>query len=174
MTTWRRRIEIFSNLAVILCCILVAGMLVRNYFLSKTREEAKPSLSRPTSLVGKNISLANVDWEKNQQTLLLVLRRGCRFCDESALFYQRLAKELSSQSRTHLMAVMPQSVEDDKQYLSEKMIDVSDVRQGSLSSIGVRGTPTLLLLDSTGTVLEEWAGKLPATQEDAVIGRLKQ
>lgn len=105
---------------------------------------------------------------------MLVLQTGCRFCDESTPFYQRLTKELASQSKTHLVVLFPQNYNESKQYLKNKMIEIAYVRQVSLQSIGVQGTPTLILVDSSGTVLEQWVGKLPATQEDAVLARLKQ
>src|SRR5205085_12578264 len=45
------------------------------------------------SPVGSTLSLAGMNWAKNKQTRLLVLRDGCHFCSDSAPFYQRLVKE---------------------------------------------------------------------------------
>jgi hypothetical protein len=52
-----------------------------------------------------------------------------RFCDESVPFYQRLTKGLSGQSRIHVVAVLPHSGDENKQYLKDKMLAISDVRR---------------------------------------------
>jgi thioredoxin-related protein len=173
MKNWRTRIEVISNVALIICCIVVVVFFVKNYRL-RQKQDTKTNPLAMTSLVGHKISLRDQDWARNQQTLLVVLQKGCRFCDESTLFYQRLTRELAERSKTHLVAVLPQSNDESKQYLKEKMIDIQDVKQAAPMSLGIRGTPTLVLVDPTGTVLEQWNGKLPATEEDKVILRLKQ
>lgn len=161
-------------MAVIICCVLFAAILAKNYVLSSIKQGARNNPRAQSSLVGKTLSIANIDWSKNQQTLILVLQKGCQFCDESVPFYRRLlTKELSSPTKTHLVAIFPHNNDESKQYLKDKMIEIADVRQASLKSVGVQGTPTLVLVDNTGTVLEQWVGKLPATQEDAVLSRLE-
>jgi thioredoxin-related protein len=176
---WPKYIESIANVALILCCLVVTAFLTRNYISSRNHDpnsNPKPKVgSKPaSSLVGTKLTTPAIDWTKNQQTLLFVLKKGCRFCDESAPFYQRLTKEFSTQSKTHFIALLPHSNDESKQYLKDKTVDIPDLRQGSAESIGVPGTPTLLLVDNTGTVIEQWLGKLPAVQEEAVIFRLKR
>jgi hypothetical protein len=48
------------------------------------------------------------------------------------------------------------------------------VKQATLSTIGVTGTPTLLLVDNTGTVANVWQGKLQPDQEGGVLAVLKK
>jgi thioredoxin-related protein len=119
------------------------------------------------------VSVENVDWASHQQWVLLVLQKGCRFCEESMPFYKRLTAQLSDQANAHLVALLPQTEKESRQYLTDNMVDIADVRQASLRSVGVQGTPTLLLVDKNGTVLEQWLGKVPASQEDTVLSRLK-
>lgn len=69
-----------------------------------------------------------------------------------------------------LLALLPQSVMEGKQYLEKLGVPVDDLRQVQLQSIGVTGTPTLLLVDSTGTVVDVWAGKLTGRGTKGVIG----
>jgi len=40
--------------------------------------------------------------------------------------------------------------------------------------LGIRGTPTVLLVDSLGTVRKKWAGQLPATQEESLLVAIRQ
>lgn len=173
MAALRRKIEVLSNIALIVCCVLFSIFLVKNFLISNKKEDTKQNTPPPT-LVGKKISVSDLDWTKNQQTLLLILQKGCRFCDESAPFYQSLVKEFSNQSKTHLVVVMPHNNDESQQYLKDKAIEIPDIKQATPKSIGVAGTPTLMLIDNSGTVLEQWIGKLSAEQEGVVIARLKQ
>jgi thioredoxin-related protein len=174
MEKWKARIEVLANLALIICCVLFAVLLVKTYFFADGRQDPKANPSLGASLVGQRFMLNDIDWAANQQTLILVLQKGCRYCDESAPFYQRLVKEVSSQTKTHLAAVLPHGTDESKQYLKEKMVEIADVRRASARSLGLQATPTLVLVDNAGTVVDQWIGKLPAAAEDNVVSRLKQ
>jgi hypothetical protein len=41
-----------------------------------------------------------------------------------------------------------------------------------LGEIGVRGTPTLILIDGGGVVKQSWVGRLSADEEAEVLSRL--
>jgi len=173
MGKWRARTEIISNIALVACCILFATFLVKNHFL-RNNLETKTNLPPAISLVGKKLSFDGIDRTKNQQTLLLVLQQGCRFCEESMPFYHRLIDELANQTKTHIIALLPHSNDENKRYLKDETLEIADVRQVSPLTLGVQGTPELLLLDDTGTIIEQWKGKLPPNQENDVISRLKR
>lgn len=65
-------------------------------------------------------------------------------------------------------------MEGGRRYLSKQGVFVDDVKQISLDSIGAEGTPTLILVDSSGIVKDVWVGKLPKTVEATVIDRVRQ
>jgi thioredoxin-related protein len=173
MKNWRTKLDTIANIALIICCVLFAGFLIRNYLLTSNRQNTNTN-PQANSFVGKRLPINFIDWSKNQQTLMLVLQKNCRFCNESMPFYQRLAKELSNQTKTRLVAVLPQSLEESKQYLKENKVEINDVLQASPNSVGVRGTPTLVLIDNDGIVQEQWVGKQSPAKEESVIARLKQ
>lgn len=68
--------------------------------------------------------------------------------------------------------MLPQPVENSKDYLDKLGVTVSGIVQAPLSSVGVSGTPTVLLIDSDGAVRESWRGKLSDEQATNVIVRL--
>jgi thioredoxin-related protein len=174
MRKWRRYTEITANIVLIIGGSLFCVFLVKNYVLKNDgapRQNPSAKSSRP-SLVGNKLSAGDIEWTKSEGTLLVVLQKGCRFCDESAPFYQRLTKALSTKPTTHIVAVFPGSQEENKQYLQDKKIDISDTKQLSPASLGVVGTPTLLLVDNAGVVVDEWRGKLSVDEEEQVINRL--
>jgi len=170
MTKWRRYTEIAANIVLIIGGSLFCVSLVKNYVLSPTQNQS-PKTNRP-SLVGNRLSAGDIEWAKSDETLLVVLQKGCRFCDESAPFYQRLTKALSIKPQTRIVAVFPGTQEENKQYLQDKKIEIADIKQLSPSSLGVAGTPTLLLVNNSGVVIDEWRGKLTPNQEEQVLNRL--
>jgi thioredoxin-related protein len=170
MTKWRRLTEIAANIVLIMVASLLCVFLVKNYVLSSPKNPS-PRSNRP-SMVGNRLSAGDIEWAKSGETLLLVLQKGCHFCDESAPFYQRLTNVLSNKPKTHIVAVFPSSLEENRHYLQDKKIDISDIKQIAPSSLGVEGTPTLILVDNKGVVVDEWRGKLTPDQEEKVINRL--
>ncbi|HWQ03698.1 MAG TPA: hypothetical protein VNL38_04385 [Candidatus Nitrosotenuis sp.] len=162
--------------------ILLATLLI-GFFLGRTslnympfgraagpQREVRTSLTDP---IGKRISLSGVDWGKHGRTLVIALQSGCRYCLESATFYQRLTKMRSRFGATRMVAVLPHSLENSSTFLMTLGLSVDEIHQGTLQEIGVQGTPTLLLVNSSGIVTEAWIGKLQPAAEDAVLARLQ-
>jgi thioredoxin-related protein len=171
MNKLSKRINLVANLAIALVVILIALVFAKNYLLAPHPTAGAEDYRIP---VGTKISLSGIDWAKNGQTLLLVLRKGCRFCEESAPFYRRLALEAATnKSRVRIVAVLPQEVDESKQYLSSLGVPIDEVRQSALDVLGVQGTPTVILVNAQGEVQVSWAGKLPAAQETEVLNRIE-
>jgi thioredoxin-related protein len=115
------------------------------------------------------VSVPEINWAQNKQTMLLVLRDGCHFCADSAEFYRRLVAGQGGPAKTRFVAVLPSAVEDSRNYLKRLGVPVTEVRQETLGALGVRGTPTLLLINDKGVVTRSWVGRLPTAKEDEVI-----
>ena len=118
-----------------------------------------------------NVAALDVNWKGSNQTLVLAISANCHFCTESATFYKSL---VLNRGNTHLVAVLPQPVEDGKKYLERLGVSVDEVRQLPLDQIGIYGTPSLLLVDASGIVKNFWQGKLTADKEVAVLDALSK
>lgn len=162
-----RGIETSANVAIILAAVLLAAVLVKQHLLDGTRTQA--SGPQPGVAVGAKLTAPGVDWGESKRTLVLALSTTCHFCSESAPFYQRLAKE----SGVRLIAVVPQDVAEGRLYLNRLGVPVGDIRQMSLDSIGVAGTPTLLLVDDAGRVSGKWVGKLDPDREAELLEQVR-
>jgi len=163
-----RTIEVTTNIAIILVAILLGVVLVKNYLLS----EPKPDPSAPPTVpVGTQMSLQDVNWGAKKRTLLMALSDTCRFCTESAGFYKKLAQERAKSNDVRIIAVLPQDVSAGQAYLNKLGVSVDEVRQSSLDAVGVKATPTLILVDDKGVVTASWVGKLPPDKENEVINR---
>ncbi len=167
MKTLNQKIELAANVAIIAVALLLGAALVNRYFWPARQATVEPHI-----LTGAKVSLRNVDWAKNGQTLLLVLQKGCHFCSESAPFYQRLVQATASRNNLHLIAVLPQDISASQKYLRELNVAIAEVRQATPGSLGTSGTPTLILVDKAGAVTDSWVGRLPPEKEAEVLGRL--
>lgn len=165
-----KKTEVFANVAIIVVALLLGGVLVKRYLWpgnAATAPRADPRIP-----AGTKATLQGVDWAKNGRTLLLVLSRDCRYCTESAPFYQRLTREAAGRPNVHLIAIFPQEVAEGRKYLEDLGVSVQEVRQASPSSTGAGGTPTLILVDGGGVVKNSWVGKLAAPEESEVLNQL--
>jgi len=167
--TITQRLEVLTNLAIIVAAVLLSVVLIKNYLLPYYSKDGPRDFSVPA---GAKVSLPGVDWSNNNQTLLLVLQKGCHFCTESAPFYQRLVRETAGRENIHLIAVLPQTFDESKKYLDDLGVTIEEVKQAQLDSIGVYGTPTLILVNNQGVVITSWVGKLSADGEAEVLRRL--
>jgi hypothetical protein len=167
-----KRIELAANIAVIVVAVLLVGLIAKRFLFVPKPPVASAKSPSDDIKRGTKISLPDVDWTKKETHLVLVLQKGCHFCSESAPFYQRLATASRNRTDLELVAALPQSLSEAKGYLDELNVPIADIRQSSLGNLGVRGTPTLLLVDRAGSITDFWVGKLPPDKESEVLKRL--
>jgi len=185
-----RGIQVAANVAIIMAATLLCAVLIKDYIIA-TREPPAvvrlasannlgtgtrtPSAARPPTELqiqpGTKISLEGIDWAKNGKTLLMALSDKCHVCSESAPFYERLAKE---HGNTKLIAILPQPIQDGKKYLGQMNVAVDAIKQSPLTGVGVKGTPTLILVDKNGVVINSWVGRLSGDRELEVLNNLGQ
>jgi thiol-disulfide isomerase/thioredoxin len=186
-----RIVEIATNLSIIAVALVGATVLVKNYLLRPAtpvasavrpadsgangpRESSHSDRPNPTGpAAGTQIALPGVSWNDSDETVVLALSNKCHFCTESAPFYQKLTRELADQKNVRVLAVFPQEVNEGKKYLDGLNVPITNVAQATLDSLGVRGTPTLVIVDKNGTVKQSWVGRLTAERETEVLSRIK-
>lgn len=167
MTGITRKMNLLANGLLVIAVLAVIGIAVGHYL----RE--KPARDTPSLVTGSKVQLADVNWAENGQTLLLVLDISCRYCTESAPFYNTLVQEATQSRAARLVAAFQQEAKYGRDYLHGLGVNVEDVRQVKISALGVRGTPTLILLDGSGSVVRKWVGKLAKWQELEVIAYVR-
>lgn len=183
-----RKVQFISNLATIIIAVLLAIIVVRQFASTPPQAEgslalvktaatspgqtSEPNAAPKTTPLGKTVPLSGIDWQKNKKTLILYLSTRCRFCDESMPFYRRLAEKYSESKDVKLMAVFPQSVDEAKAHFKSHGVNINEVLNAQLTSIGVTATQTLLLVNESGVVTDMWKGKLPGEKETEVINKL--
>lgn len=121
--------------------------------------------------IGQRLPVNDVDWKARHRTLVFILSTGCHFCSESASFYAELLKN-QPQGDWQALAIFPQPSELATLYMRKNGYDIPNMRQVDLSALEIAGTPTLLLVDNTGVIRQQWIGKLSSKYEDDVARHL--
>lgn len=165
MNKLKQNIELLTNISIIVVAVVLCTVLAKQYIFTR------PAPASPQPVVGSKLDLPGVDLAANDKTLLLVLQKGCHYCSESGPFYQKLAREVSGRAQVKMVAVLPQDPDEGRRYVSDLGVPAVDVKQASLDSLSVGGTPTLIMVKG-GTVSDVWVGKLDATEESEVLSKL--
>lgn len=167
MKTWSRLFDLCLNLLSLAAAFFIVATIANRYFFSPPPEPALAEEPRP----GAKLALPSVDWASNPKTLVLGLSTKCRYCSESAGFYHKLLRAASFNS-VRTIAVFPQPVSEARVFLQEHNLTPDDVRQAKMRDVGMVGTPTVLLVDSSGRVQSSWVGELSPEREGEVFKEL--
>jgi hypothetical protein len=160
MNKLENRIETLANAAIIIAVLLSLGLGAYMFF---PRGSSQP----PDMKAGDKLPATGIDWSKADQTLVLVLQKGCHFCAESAPFYKRLTAASVS-----IVAALPGERNESEAYLDSLGVKVNEIIKINPGSLAIRGTPTLILVDNQGNITGVWAGKLGAEDEESVLRKV--
>lgn len=164
------KIELAAHISIIVIAILLVGDTAHKYFFAApTAATNQPPRLEPK--IGSVMNAPDVNWSQQPKTLILALQAGCHFCNSSAPFYKRIIESVKDKN-IKLVAVFPTPVEESAAHLQKLRLDGMEVKQSSLKSLQVSGTPTLILTNDKGEVTNYWVGKLPPDKETEVINKL--
>jgi hypothetical protein len=160
----KEKLEVATNI-VLICLACVIGY---QSWQTRRTPENPPSISIH---VGDRLpSPAGYNWNAHPSTLVLALKDGCRFCEESFPFYQRLAAlEQAKQTDAHLVAVFPDDPAAVRRIVEMQKLAVETLPSIEFGQLKVLGTPTLILADRQGQVSKVWIGELTAREEVDVV-----
>lgn len=71
-----------------------------------------------------------------------------------------------------MVAVFPNSKVEVEQYEQQHQLQIEAVPASTFAALNVEGTPTLILVDASGRVLDFWIGKLSKDEEQQLIARV--
>ena len=156
-------LERITHISLIAVSLVAAGLLIEGRLHSpQNRMPGDPN----ASLVGRPLSIPNVDWHVSRLNVVLFISTQCHFCAESVPFYRQLAD--ASRNVEHPTSFSVISLEPSaaiKAYLARERVPASAVYQLPSEGAPMRGTPTLMVVDSGGIVRRVLTGKLGPEQE---------
>ncbi len=130
-----------------------------------SQHQGRQQASGPGPKVGSSIGDIGLRWTGTGANVVLLLSNKCHFCSDSAPFYRRLIDSLGD--RGYIAALFPHDAEAGVAFLNQLGMKVSAVKGNVALPWPVR-TPTVLLCDSRGTIVNVWTGKLSPGQETQV------
>jgi thioredoxin-related protein len=170
-------LDTIANIAIILVCIIAAAVLIdRNVYkflpMSTQRQPGAP----PEAAKGDTFAaLRDVIPAGTQKALVVAVSPTCHFCNDSMPFYKQLIdKRNESNSPVKVIAAVPgdDAKEAEAKHFADAGTQPDAMVHVDFSTIKVPGTPTLLLVDNQGKVLDVWVGKLDPDREREVLAKL--
>lgn len=169
----KSKLDTVANIAIILVCIIAAAILIRNNFLQPKQQ---PGGRPPEAAVGDQFdALRQVVPAGSDRAMVVALSPTCHFCNESMPFYKQLIDQRNQAgSGVKVIAAVPRddAKAEEQQKFATAGVQPDAVVTVDFSSIKVPGTPTILLVDNQGKVLDVWVGKLDSSGEKEVLAKL--
>lgn len=165
-TSIKDKVEITTNILIAIVILMIGA----TYLKSRTGHH-EAGLSP-----GEKISAPHgYEWRNHDQTLVVAVRQGCIYCERSYPLYQRLdSLEHSNSLKAHVLVVMPDDPASGAALLKSKGITSQSIPNTLLSDLKVSGTPTLLLVDANGRLLQSWIGELDSSKAEAMVAQLRR
>ena len=160
-------IDSFVNVAILLTC----GAVLWAMFLRTPSIEAGPLALGPGFKSGETAeAFESVNYALAPRTLLVYVKSTCAFCTQSLPFYAKLSED-GAASGTALVGVSSEPTDVTRKYLESSGVRVTSVV--SQTKGGPAGTPTLVLVDRAGKVVDAWVGRQDAAGEAKVVAAVK-
>jgi len=115
-------------------------------------------------------NLPEYQWSSHRRTLILGLRVGCPYCAASMEFYQELYR--AAPNETHIIAVFSEIDDAPKLDLPDPLRNIEILTGVNLETLGIFGTPTVILADNAGVARQVWRGRLSKESEKQVRAAL--
>lgn len=161
-------LDVTTNVVVVVFALVAIGVLVKNYLA--------PGVKTSVAVQKESIfpEIAGVDYKQTSRTLILALNVDCRYCTSSVPFYNSLVEARREHASTFniVAAFINKDAGLVKSYAEEKQLAAPAIAGVDLDKLGVHTTPTLILVDSVGKVLNSWSGELRTDREREVFDAL--
>ncbi len=169
----RSALDTVANIAIIVVCVIAAFILIRNNFFNRPQAGGPRP---PEAAVGERFdALRQVVPTGTDRALVMAVSPTCHFCTDSMPFYKRLIDERNQRgSKTKVIAAVPheEAKAEERQKMASAGVNPDDVVAVDFQNIKVPGTPTVLLVDNQGKVLDVWVGKQDSSGEEKILKTL--
>jgi hypothetical protein len=162
-------IEVASNVAVVVAALVVVASFARSYFRPRPRVMLQGGLQKGAQLP----QLPGLDFSKSRKTLLVAMDANCDSCRESLPFFSTLVDKLRGKpGDARLIAMFQGGEEQTRRYAEQSRLNTDTVFGVDFKLLDVSALPSIILIDSTGTVLDFWIGKLSKDSEEQILKHL--
>jgi hypothetical protein len=169
-----RYLERVTNAAVIFAVIVFCVTVAKDYWLKQTAHSGQGAIHQANNFKGTKLLVSGVDWSQSDRTLVLAISTQCHFCLESIPLYRTLSGAAAVKTgKVSIVAIMPQEMSAAQSFVKQSDIHANKVISVDLDRIGVSGTPTIFIVNRTGTIESAWIGKLSAAEQRELAAKLE-
>jgi hypothetical protein len=169
----RQKLESLSNLAIIVFVLIVGGFYVKDR-LHPPELVGRPP--QPQINAGDLLpNLPGYDWHSSRRTLVLALRNGCHYCEESAPLYRKL-EEMSTKGDLkdiHVVAILPDDQQVAQEMMKKEGLGLDFIPDVNFQILKISGTPTAILADQMGRVMKTWVGEVKNDREKDLLDAIR-
>jgi len=161
--------DVLANLVIVALGVVVIVLLYERF--TKKEEphvHTNAAAARPPApTVGQTVNVGMPATKTPH--LVIAMSSGCGFCDESLPELRQMLPKLGT---TVVVYAFPQR-DEPRRYLANASLPAEHVWSGDFRSIGVRGTPTFLLVDGDRRLAGFWEGRLTPARSQEIVARLR-
>lgn len=158
----KSKLEIGLNVVVAASILVIAVVVVKRTFFPAQPTRISPQ-EQAELLVGTRMTIPGTALDK--KTLIFFLKKDCVYCQSIAPSYRELIDD-AKRRNISLIAILPNSVEEGREYVWSLGLQIEDVQTGLLSSYKIPGTPTVLFVDGQAVVRSAWFGAEPGREKE--------
>jgi len=166
----KNRFEAVVNIAVLVMSVTVVYAVVQRFVVpTYFRGQSTSGYRAGDVLTG---SLGELPLSPSRLSALLIVSNHCDYCTDSAPFYRTLlASHPHAPGGTFQTIILGGTgLEDAKAFATTNLLLADHILAMPKDAWArVSGTPTLLLVDSSGRVVGSWTGKLSSRGERQVV-----
>lgn len=165
-TKLKSYIEVTTNIAV----LLVAVVLLGNFAWVRLSKQPMPRAEGGLRKGDEFSLLPGVDYSKSPKTLLIALSTKCDHCTETIPFWKRVFEtNIENKNGTRFVAVFPETAVEVGRYLHEQQLGLNTIPGINYKAINLPGTPSAVLLDNEGKIVNFWIGKPSKDAEQEIL-----
>jgi hypothetical protein len=152
-----------SNIAVVFSAVLLGGVVISTHLEKQRNSQSKLE-------IGEKVSIAGSHWNEHSDTYLLAVQSACRSCWASVPF----ARDFLTRADGKAFALIFPLGDNHKQEAEFVRSIGRDVHHldADFAAIGIKQTPALLQVDSSGRLVKYWQGVFEGKAAETVIRQI--
>lgn len=167
----RNHLEVLTNVAVLLVAVCLLAVLALNYLGG---QKPAPRIVEGLQKGQQLPTIPGVDYPDATSTLLIAMSTKCDYCTQSIPFYNQLA-DLKNNGKISLRAValFPNSNGEVQRYARQYQLKIDHKSSIDFGQLRLAGTPTMILVDQNGRVVNFWVGALKPEAQQQFLNSLE-
>ena len=158
----RRVLEFVTGAVAFVALVFLCSYVAINQFkLHSTAHVVTQGLEKGQQLP----RLSAIDYKTTRATMLIALDTECQHCIKALTFYKEIAR--TAKPNLQILAVFPNGNGSVQEYAKRHELGFATQSSVDLSQLNILATPTLILLDNDGRIVDFWiGGGLPDSQSE--------